>query len=219
MAWLVTACLLMHAKPAAGQVEPLTIVTSSLPTAAAGTAYDVSLQAGGGVSPYTWQLAAGDHLPPGVHLRRHPGQLVGTPSTPGEYHFTLNLSDVDAPPSHVQREFTLVVVAGLTVEWKSPPQVSGTRIAGSLIVANHTDQPASLTVLVVAVNEIGRATALGYQHFTIQPQEEQEIPFGAEPGPGSYLVRADAVAHFSSGKATLRTSKQTGEGELVVRHT
>ncbi len=167
----------MHPKPAAGQVDPLTIVTSSLPTAAAGIAYNVALRAGGGVSPYTWQLAARDHLPPGLHLRRHGGQLVGTPSTPGEYHFALNLSDVDAPPSHVQREFTLVVVAGLTVEWKSPPQVSGTSIAGSLIVANHTDEPASLTVLVVAVNEIGRATALGYQYFTIQPQEEQEIPF------------------------------------------
>jgi hypothetical protein len=217
MVSLVAACALMEAKLAVGQVDALTIVTSSLPTAAAGTVYNVPLQAGGGVKPYTWQLAAGNHLPPGLHLRRQGGQLVGTPSTPGEYRFALNLSDANAPPSHVQREFTLVVVAGLTVDWKSPPQVSGTTIAGSLIVANHTDQPASLTVIVVAVNQIGRATALGYQHFTIQPQEEQEIPFGAEPGPGSYLVRADAVAHFSSGKATLRASKQTGKGELVVR--
>jgi hypothetical protein len=103
------------------------------------------------------------------------------------------------------------------MEWKRPPKVSGTWIAGSVIVANHTDQAASLTVIVVAVNQIGRATALGYQHFTIQPQAEQEIPFGASPGPGSYRARADAVAYFTAGKITLRAHKQTGEGELVIQ--
>ncbi len=216
---LAITYVLAPAKLAAWQDDPLTIVTASLPTAEAGIPYTSTLQAQGGVNPYTWQLATGDHLPPGLHLRRHGGQLVGTPTTPGEYRFALTLSDTNAPPSHVQREFTLVVVAGLTVEWKSPPQVSGTSIAGSLVVANHTDEPANLTVIVVAVNEIGRATALGYQHFTIQPQAEQEIPFGASPGPGNYLVRADAVAHFPTGKTTLRAHKETGEGELVVRHT
>jgi Putative Ig domain len=217
MAWFLIACLLAPTKLAAWQTASLTIETSSLPTAEAGISYTTPMQASGGVSPYTWQLAAGDHLPPGLHLRRHTGQLVGTPSRPGEYHFALDLSDTDAPPSHVQREFTLVVVAGLTVEWKTPPMVSGKSIVGSLIVANHTDQAASLTVIVVAVNQIGRATALGYQHFTIEPQAEQEIPFGAEPGTGNYMVRVDAVAHFPTGKTTLRASKQTREGDLVVK--
>jgi len=215
LAWLM-ACVLSPARLQAWQSGPLTIQTASLPTAAAGISYTALLQASGGLSPYTWELAAGEHLPPGLRLRRHAGQLVGTPTKPGEYRFTLKLSDVNAPPAHIQREFKLVVVAGLTVEWSKPPHVSDTSIAGSLIVANHTDQAASLTVMVVAVNQIGRATALGYQHFTIQPQAEQEIPFGAEPGPGSYLVRVDAVAHFPGGKTTLRASKQTPDGGLVV---
>lgn len=217
MACLVTACLLAPAQLAGEPAASLTIESSSLPTAEAGISYTAPLQASGGVSPYTWQLAAGNHLPPGLHLHRHTGQLVGTPTRPGEYHFALNLSDTDAPPSRVQREFTLAVVAGLMVEWKTPPMVSGKSIVGSLIVANHTDQAASLTVIVVAVNQIGRATALGYQHFTIEPQAEQEIPFGAEPGAGNYMVRVDAVAHFPTGNTTLRASKQTREGELVVK--
>jgi Putative Ig domain len=215
---LAITCFLVPTRLAAWQIDPLTIATPSLPTAEAGIPYRITLQAHGGVNPYTWQLARGSHLPPGLHLHQHSGHLAGTPTTPGEYHFVLTLSDVNAPPDQVQREFTLMVVAGLTVEWKSPPRVSGTSIAGSLIVANHTDEPANLTVIVVAVNQIGRATALGYQHFTIQAQAEQEIPFGAAPGPGNYLVRADAVAHFTAAKATLRAHKQTGEGELVVQH-
>ena len=201
---------------AAWQIDPLTIATASLPNAQAGIPYQVALQAHGGVNPYLWQLAEGSQLPPGLHLRQHRGLITGTPSAAGEYHFTLTLSDVNAPPSKVQREFTLTVVAGLTIEWKRPPKVSGTSIAGSVIVANHTAQPANLTVIIVAVNQIGRATALGYQHFTIQPQVEQEIPFGATPGPGNYMVRADAVARFTAAKTTLRAHKQTGDGELVI---
>jgi Putative Ig domain len=214
---LALACLLSSSRLAAWQIDPLTIATSSLPTAEAGIPYHVTLQVKGGVNPYTWRLAQGSNLPPGLQLHPHSGRLTGTPTTAGEYHFTLTLSDVNAPPSEVQRAFTLVVVAGLTVEWKRPPKVSGTSIAGSVIVANHTDQPANLTVIIVAVNQIGRATALGYQHFTIQPQAQQEIPFGATPGPGGYRVRADAVAHFTPGNTILRAHKQTGEGELVIQ--
>jgi hypothetical protein len=213
---LALAFLLSSARLEAWQIDPLTIATASLPNGEAGIAYQATLQPSGGVNPYTWQLAQGTHLPPGLHLHHHSGLLTGTPSAPGEYHFTLSLSDMNAPPGHAQRDFTLVVVAGLTVDWKRPPKVSGTWIAGSVIVANHTDQPATLTVIVVAVNQIGRATALGYQHFTIQPQAEQEIPFGASPGPGNYLVRADAVAHFTASKTILRAHKQTAEAELAI---
>jgi len=217
LGFLAAACLLISPPLAAWQFDPLTITTASLPNGQAGILYHATLQAHGGVNPYTWQLTEGSHLPPGLHLHQHSGIIEGTPGAPGEYRFTVRLSDVNAPPGQVQREFTLVVVAGLTVEWKRPPKVSGVWIAGSLVVANHTDQPANLTVIVVAVNQIGRATALGYQHFTIAPQVEQEIPFGATPGPGNYTVRADAVAHFTSGKSVLRAHKQTGEGQLVIQ--
>jgi hypothetical protein len=214
---LALTFLLSSVRLAAWQIDPLTIATASLPGAEAGIPYHVTLQAQGGVNPYTWRVAQGSHLPPGLRLHQHSGRIDGTPTTAGEYRFSLTLSDVNAPPSHAQRDFTLVVVAGLTLEWKRSPKVSGTSIAGSVIVANHTDQTANLTVIVVAVNQIGRATALGYQHFTIQPQAEQEIPFGATPGPGNYLVRADAVAYFTTGKITLRAHKQTGQGELVIQ--
>jgi hypothetical protein len=48
---------------------------------------------------------------------------------------------------------------------------------------------------VLAVNEIGRATALGYQHFTLAKNTiDKEIPFGENLPAGSYTVNADVVA-------------------------
>jgi hypothetical protein len=197
------------------QLPPLTIATDSLPSATAGTAYQLALNPQGGVMPYTWALAADSKLPPGLRLHPRSGRITGTPTTPGQYHFTVMLNDVNVPPGRVQREFTLPVLAGLTVEWVKAPHVSGTWISGTLVVSNQTGQPANLTVIVAAVNEYGRATALGYQRFTIQPNSQQEIPFGANPGPGQYMVRADAIAVFGP-KRTLRAHKETGGSELVI---
>ena len=214
---LLTLLLAFRPEPlVAWQIVPLTIASSSLPTAQAGIPYQAMLQAQGGVNPYTWQLAQGSALPRGLRLHQQTGLITGTPTTAGEYHFTIVLSDANAPPTRVQREFTLTVLAGLTIEWRHPPKVNGTQVSGSLIVANHTAQAADLTVIVVAINEIDRATALGYQHFIIQPNTQQEIPFGAAPGPGRYQVRADAVAELEEDQSTLRAYKQTGKGELVI---
>ncbi len=85
----------------------------------------------------------------------------------------------------------------------------GDAIRGSVIVANHSDQPFDLTVIVLAVNEISRATALGYQHFTMPPQSNQTIPFGASPGAGHYIVHADAIAEVASTDSIYRARKQT----------
>ena len=92
----------------------------------------------------------------------------------------------------------------------------GQTLNGSVIVSNLTEQDFTLTVIVMAVNQIGRATALGYQEFTLRSGAEQVIPFGASPGPGSYIVHADAVAEVASTNTIYRARKQTAE-PLVIR--
>lgn len=208
--------LVLPARLVAWQIAPLSLATSTLSNAQAGIPYQAAFQAQGGLNPYTWQLAQGSSLPRGLRLHQKSGLISGTPTTAGEYRFTIVLADSNAPSSRVQRDFTMTVLAGMTIAWKRSPKVDGQQITGSLIVANHTAQAADLTVIVVAINKIDRATALGYQHFTIQPNAQQEIPFGAAPGPGSYQVRADAVAELADDSTTLRAYKQTGAGELVI---
>src|ERR1019366_6412229 len=132
-------------------------------------------------------------LPPGLKLKAHSGAISGVPATAGEYRFTVAGADSSAPPLQAQRAMTITVIAGLTIDWKQYPKVQGATLSGSVVVTNQTGQDFDLTVVVVAVNSIGRATTLGYQHFTLAADKSGPvIPFSSSPGLGTYVVRAVA---------------------------
>jgi hypothetical protein len=169
----------------------------------------------GGALPLTWKVSGGK-LPPGLELGAKSGCICGKPTTPGEYHFELTATDASSPAMQVQREFRLVVITALSIEWKRAPAVHGQSIDGSVIIGNLTKQDVSLTVIVMAVNEIGRATALGYQEFTLRSGAEQVIPFGSSPGPATYIVHAYAVGEVSSTNTIYRARKQTAD-PLVIQ--
>jgi hypothetical protein len=174
-----------------------------------GQSYTLPLAVNGGQPPYTWRLTAGT-LPPGLKLHSHAGKLLGVPSTAGDYQFTVVVTDSDIPASQTKYEITLHVIEGLSVEWKDAPAVHGNSIAGSLTATNQTGNDFVLTVVIVAVNQIGRATALGYQHFRLAANSTSPvIPFGSSPGLGTYYVRVDAAAHQPSHHRIFRASKQT----------
>jgi len=195
----------------------LEIAVPSSQTIVPGDSFNLTLVVHGGVPPYIWSLFEGE-LPPGIKLQSHKGVLSGVPTTPGEYHFKLAVSDSSAPHQEVQCDLTIIVVAGVTIDWKQPPSVHGNTISGSVVVTNQTGHTIDLTLIVVAVNNIGRATALGYQHISLAAQESSpDIPFGSSPGLGTYFVRADAAAHQKNGHYIYRASKQTSNN-LEVKH-
>src|ERR1700683_35398 len=113
----------------------------------------LSLAATGGIQPYTWHVASGD-LPPGLKLHPHSGKIDGTPTTPGDYRVTVVVVDSSIPKFQIQTDVSIHVIAGLTVDWKEPPKVSGSTISGSAVVSNQTTEDFDLTVVIVAVNEI-----------------------------------------------------------------
>lgn len=201
---------------AAGQALQIDALPAQV--AIVGQSYTLPLAATGGSPPYTWHVAAGD-LPPGLKLHPHSGKIEGTPTTPGDYRFTVVVVDSGVPKFQIQSDVTIHVIAGLTVDWKEPPKVNGATISGSAIVSNQTTEELDLTVVIVAVNEIGRATALGYQHFKLAPESTSEIiPFGSGPGPGTYYVRLDAAAHHPNHHHIYRASKQTSEPLKVAQY-
>src|SRR5690242_18601468 len=101
----------------------------------------------GGVQPYTWHWVSGN-MPPGCQLHKHAGKIEGVPTTPGDYRFTFSVTDSNIPSAQIQRELTIHVIAGLTIDWKEPPKVSGNAISGSAVVSNQTGQDMDLTVVV-----------------------------------------------------------------------
>lgn len=195
---------------------PLIIKKTELPEAFYNKPYHFRLQVEGGVYPLRWRLEQGS-LPSGIHFDRD-GVLQGTPSQPGEFHFTVAVIDSSQPPFERKQAFTLIVRAPLFAQWSRYPQVSGRRIDGSVKVSNNTGSDFDLTFVVLAVNEIGRATAIGYQHFTLKKGTlEMEIPFGDELPHGSYQVNADVVGEVPAANAIYRTHLVTSKNLEVTQ--
>lgn len=74
-------------------VQPLSLPSRTLPGGNVGIQYSQQLSWIGGFGPYSWGLASGSGpIPPGIALQPF-GYLIGTPTTPGNYDFTVELSD------------------------------------------------------------------------------------------------------------------------------
>lgn len=71
---------------------PLAVTTVNIASGALNTAYTATLAASGGVPAYTWSVAAGSALPPGLSLSAA-GVLSGTPTTSGTWTFTVEVQD------------------------------------------------------------------------------------------------------------------------------
>lgn len=70
----------------------LSITATALAAAALNKPYLVTIQAAGGVRPYTWSLVSGQ-LPPGLSLNPATGEISGSPSTTGVFAFRLRVRD------------------------------------------------------------------------------------------------------------------------------
>jgi hypothetical protein len=98
-------------------VGGLTITTApGLPGATIGSAYSVTVSAGGGTPPYTWSVTAGS-LPAGLNLNASTGAIAGTPTTSGSFQFTMLVTDSASVTS--TKQFTLLVAQTLT--FTTPP--------------------------------------------------------------------------------------------------
>ena len=207
--------VMMGATVSAHAQGSLSIRTARVGAVTAGTNFRGRIVVTGGSQPYTWRLVDGN-LPPGLRLNAGSGTISGMASAVGSYSFTIGVTDSGIPALRTQRTFTITVETALTVEWKEPPAVHGEKLEGSVVVTNLGEQDFTLTVIVMGVNDIGRATALGYQEFALKSGTQKVIPFGSSPGSGTYVVHADAVAEVARTNAIYRARKQTTE-PLVIQ--
>jgi Putative Ig domain len=138
------------------------------------------------------------------------GAISGTPTALGQFRFAVEVSDSDDPADTRSREFVLNVVSALVVEWKKAPVVTATGIEGSVKLVNQTADDFDLTMIVVAVNEVGKAFVLGYQYFNFAAGDTMpEITFGAALPQGDYIVHADVISEVPSKNAIYRARLQT----------
>jgi Putative Ig domain len=200
----------------AAQAPPLAIVDELLPQLDAGVEFHILLHASGGAAPYVWSVASGD-IPEGVTLTPE-GLLAGRPTKPGAFTFTVRVEDSGRPAHTINKEFKAVVAASLLIEWLQPPKVRDNRIDGVIQISNGSKDDFDLTIVIVAVAENGRATAIGYEHFPLKAGAISiQIPFGNTLPHGGYVIHADAIAEIPTRRAILRQRLQTPQPLQVVQ--
>jgi hypothetical protein len=193
-----------RAQQGAATGEPLVVQTTTLPKAYLRQQYEAHLQVHGGITPWRWEVTDGA-LPSGVVLGQD-GILSGVPGETGEFRFTVRVTDGGRPAAQRNQQLVLTVVAPLMAQWGRYPKVTGRRLEGSITVSNETGRDFDLTVVMMAVNEIGRATAIGYQRFTLKKDTTSlEIPFGDNLPKGSYELNVDAVGEVAATNSIYRT--------------
>ena len=187
------------------------ITTKDVPVATLWNQYTYQLQATGGIEPYHWHILVGS-LPRGLELRES-GEITGMLKQAGELDFLVQATDREGADSQ-PKKFTLAVEPALQADWLNKSQVNGTRIDGSVKVSNTSGRDFDLTFVVLAVNDIGRATAIGYQHFPLKKNtRDLELPFGDTLSAGNYIVNVDLVGEEPVSQTIFRsrlvTPKQT----------
>lgn len=92
---------------------PLQITPSVLPGGSVATPYSTSVEATGGVLPYTWSVSSGQ-LPAGLKLNPASGDITGTPIivSGSPVAFTLTVQDSQTVPATNSRGFSISIAAG-----------------------------------------------------------------------------------------------------------
>ena len=130
----------------------------------------------------------------------------------------VTVTDSGKPVAQQKQELTLDVVAPLVVEWSKKPKITGRRLDAAIRVSNQTGHDFDFTMVALAVDDTGRATAVGYQHFTLKKNtDEFEIPFGENLPRGIYDLNVDAVGEVAATNSIYRARLATGEKLQVVQ--
>jgi hypothetical protein len=87
---------------------PVEIVTSSIQAAVKDVSFNQQLNAGGGRAPYTWAVTGGS-LPSGLSLGAGTGMISGTPTSSGNFSFTITATDADLQTA--SKSYSITVAA------------------------------------------------------------------------------------------------------------
>jgi Putative Ig domain len=118
--------------------QPLKITTTSLPNGTLASPYPTTtLQATGGVLPYSWSLAAGSGpLPAGLMLALN-GTISGAPTgtTTGVFPITVQVSDAEVPPMIKTANLSITITNILSGNYAF--EFSGFNTQGAIVAAGN----------------------------------------------------------------------------------
>ncbi len=113
----------------------LQVLTSgSLPGGVINTVYPgATLQATGGVTPYTWSYTG--NLPPGLNLNTSTGVISGTPTSTGTFNFTAKATDPGNPQQTATASLSITVHPPLAITATTLPTGVGSSAYNQTLAA------------------------------------------------------------------------------------
>src|SRR5258708_18444175 len=93
---LLASLVSVSARSQTSSVAMSFTTASPLPSGTVGVGYSQTIAVTGGTAPYIWSITAGS-LPSGLALSSTTGAIGGTPTSPGSFTFTVQVTDSAAP--------------------------------------------------------------------------------------------------------------------------
>jgi hypothetical protein len=149
--------------------QPLTITTTSVPNGSTNTAYSAFLYAGGGNTPYAWEISSGS-LPTGLALSSA-GDITGVPTAAASFSFTVKVSDSSSPAKTATTTFSVTVAQGtaysVSLAWPSSPSsgVTGYNVYRSTV--SGSDYTKINTSAVTGLNFVDGSVLDGAMYFYV----------------------------------------------------
>ncbi len=212
---------------------PPTVAAATLPNAYVGTAYEQSLTATGGKSPFTWQVTTGT-LPAGLSLSTG-GAITGTPTASGTSTFSVTVTDANGTTG--TSSVSLTVRAALAISTATLPDGYLTSAYNQTLAATGGLGPYTWSVTAGALPAglalaagtgaiTGTPTASGTSAFTVQARDANGVTVtsglsievfarpaisSATPLPDAYkdVAYSQQLAH-TGGKAPLTWTVSAG---------
>ena len=169
----------------------ITLSPAALPAGTVGTAYNQTITASGGTSPYSIAVSVGS-LPPGLTLSPS-GVLSGTPSVPGSFTFTVTAADANSCKGN--RSYTLITV-----------QASACAASGFAAAVNYGVVAGPIGVAMGDFNSDGKLD------LAVANRDSTVVSVLLNTGAGSF----GAVTNFTAGSApdAVVVGDFNGDGKL-----
>jgi len=204
--WMLSNPTVFAQAPPSGR--PFQIVTSNLPPPEIGVEYKAEIRVVGGKPPYQWTILQ-QSLPRGLTLDSTRGVIFGTPQSDAQFSVLVQVADSSEPPLTITKLMVSNPGPLLAIRWTDRPHISLDHMAGAVRVKNGSKADVDLVVIVVAVNEYGKAFALRYERLTLpRGAETPDLKFDSSLPLGQYTLHADAVGEVAAKNAIYRDRRE-----------
>jgi len=199
---------------------PLQVSTNSLPNGVLNAAYpSTTLQATGGVPPFTWAVTSGN-LPTGLSLATD-GTITGTPTATGTFNFTVQVTDSETPAMMANGNLSITVNNLGPLQGNYAFVFSGFNASGAVAIAGSfaADGLGNLTSGVEDFNSVVSNSYVNHTFtgtYTLGSDNRGVLTFSSLQGSPAFAFALDSTGAHGR-MVEFDSSGIRGSGQLELR--